>query len=344
MFKRMTQRRRAGAYEADGRIEAAIHTWTALNRRAADAAVEAHLVDLRCDPRNHPPAGKPQEPWPRRLADPFPEISGRPPEIAAADLSMELLGGAILHHGCLLVRGLMTTEQADALRATTDRAFTGRQQNAEDAPISETTPWYVPCAQWDATEPAMAKALRIHNDRIRAVHVADSPRALFQVLETLTSTNVIQVISEYLGEVPVLSVSKTMLRRVHPDAKPAFHQDGSFMGSRTRAVDIWVALTECGEGTDAPGLAILPRRFDTTVRSEGSDATKPLKADEVAEVGDGLRPIIPYCRPGDALLFDELLLHANGGNQPGLARNRYALEAWMFAPSSAPAGYLPILL
>ena len=47
------------------------------------------------------------------------------------------------------------------------------------------------------------------------------------------------------------------------------------MGLSSRAVDIWVALSECGEGTDAPGLSILPRRLDTSVRPARGRAPVP---------------------------------------------------------------------
>jgi ectoine hydroxylase-related dioxygenase (phytanoyl-CoA dioxygenase family) len=70
----------------------------------------------------------------------------------------------------------------------------------------------------------------------------------------------------------------------------------------------------------------------------------PLSADDVVVTAGGIPIVHPYCRPGDALLFDELCLHANGGDQTGLTRHRYALEAWMFAPSAKPAAYLPILV
>ncbi len=372
MLKRATQRRfrrrttpdlsepdlselrsRALAHESAGRVRAAISEWTALNRIEPDAWIESHLVDLRCDPRNieadhaahaGAPGANPAGQWPRALADPFPEITDRPPEIRADELSMEVLGGAILHHGCLLVRGLFTRDRAEELRATIDRAFAGRQQHVQGVPSDETTPWYVPCGPWDAAEPLAANGVRNYNDTCKAVHVADSPRALFQVFDALASTSVVAVIDEYLGERALLSIRKTMLRRVPPDARPAYHQDGTFMGADTRAVDIWVALTECGEGTDAPGLAILPKRLDASARPDAVGPLIPLNAEELAVVADGTPVVRPHCQPGDALLFDELCLHANGGEQPGLTRDRYALEAWMFAPSGKPGHYLPILV
>lgn len=341
-------RTRALAHEAEGRIRDAMSAWTELNRIVADPWIESHVVDLRCDPRNieadATDRGTPIQPWPRRLVDPFPDISGRPPEVSADQLTMEVLGGAILHHGSLLVRGLMTRRCADELRATIDRALDGRQASLRGAPVDATTPWYAPCAAWDAAESARAKGFRNLGDQCSALHAADSPRALFRVMDAFESTNLIDVIAEYLGEQPRLSIHKTMLRRVPPDAQPSFHQDGAFMGTDTRAVDIWVALTACGEGTDAPGLAVLPKRLDSSVLPEGAKAQWPLSPSVVEATVVDSQFVSPTCAPGDALLFDELLLHANGGGRPGLSRDRYALEAWMFAPSSMPAMYLPMLV
>jgi hypothetical protein len=342
-------RNRALAYEAAGERRNAIAAWTALDLLQPDAEIEEHLVDLRCDPANSelPNVGlgrEPVAPWPRRLDDPFPEVSDRPPEVTADQLTMEVLGGAILHHGSLLVRGLLSPDRAEHLRATIDRVFAGRAAHVQGAPSEETTPWYVPCARWDAVEPLAANGVRRYNDTCNAVHAADSPSALFEIVDALTSTSVLGAINDYLGETALLSIHKTMLRRVPPDAKPSFHQDGTFMGLNTRAVDIWVALTDCGEGTDAPGLSILPRRLHTSVRPDAARPTMPLTADELAVASAGTQVVRPTCAPGDALLFDELCLHANGGDRPGLTRHRYALEAWFFAPSSMPATYLPILV
>jgi len=346
--RRSELRRNALTYEADGQIREAIEAWTALNRLREDAEIEARLVDLRCDPRNVASRlaeshGQPVQPWPRRLDDPFPDVSGRPPEIPAADLSMELLGGAILHHGSLLVRGLLTRDRVEALRTTIARAFDARQRHSQAASTATTTPWYVPSHTWDAADPG-ANAMRRYSSKGTGLYAVDSPRGLFQFVDALASTNVITVINEYLGEPALLSIHKSMLRRVPPDAKPSFHQDGTFMGMSTRAVDVWVALSECGEGTDAPGLALLPRRLVTSVRPGAAKPQLPLSAEELEAVCAGDSVVSPRCAPGDALLFDELCLHANGGDRPGLRRHRYAIEAWMFAPSAIPAPYLPMLV
>src|SRR4029079_2688068 len=123
--------------------------------------------------RNVEPDATPAELWPRVLDDPFPDVFGRPPEVGVDELSMHVLGGALLHHGSLIVRGLMTRDRARALRETTDRAFAAREQHVQGVPIEQTTPWYVPCARWDAVDPWMAEGIRKFNDDCKAIHVAD---------------------------------------------------------------------------------------------------------------------------------------------------------------------------
>ena len=176
------------------------------------------------------------------------------------------------------------------------------------------------------------------------MHACDSPHAIFQITELLETSPVLGVIADYLGEQPVLSANKTMLRRVPPDAQPSWHQDGSFMGQQTRTVNLWLALSDCGEGQDAPGLALVPRRLDRSLRGEVSNGDIVLTPDQFEEASGGIGAIKPTFAPGDALLFDELLAHANGGGEPGLTRPRYAMEAWLFAPTAVPSGYLPIFV
>jgi len=152
-------------------------------------------------------------------------------------------------------------------------------------------------------------------------------------------------VSEYLGERAVMSANKTTLRRVPVSAFPAWHQDGTFMCRSVRVVNVWVALTACGPGTDAPGLAVVPRRLDDLVPAgtPGSQHTIVVSESVLGDATGG-DTVSPTFGPGDALLFDEMMLHATDGRKDDWRQPRYALEAWMFAPSSVPAGYAPMLI
>src|SRR6266850_2219117 len=232
---------------------------TVENRRRRDAALDERLVRLRHEAfselRSAPPSV-----WPPAFGDPFPEIHGRPPEISRADLTPSVLGGAIQHHGCLLVRGLFSAERVATLMDDTDRAFRARTDAEAGAPAGRTTPWYVPFepgAEWPVLTESQRKWVR----DCGAMWIADSPAAMFDVMEGLHEAGIPALLRDYLGEPPAMSVNKCTLRRVHPAAAGAWHQDGSFLGSGIRTVDVWVALTECGGDTSAPGIAMVPRRI-----------------------------------------------------------------------------------
>jgi hypothetical protein len=112
------------------------------------------------------------------------------------------------------------------------------------------------------------------------------------------------------------------------------------MGEDIRSLDVWIALSECGE--DAPGLDLVGRRLDHVVET-GTDGAVfdwtvgPGMVERVAQ-GTLVRPVF---RPGDTMFFDHLCLHRTGAH-PGMTLPRYALEAWFAAPSSYPAGQMPI--
>jgi hypothetical protein len=335
-------REAAAAFEATGRIRDAIDAWTVCNREQPDPEVEQRLVGLRHEAALQLDASAPLGPWPPALADPFPDVVGQPPEVLGDELTSEVLGGSILHHGCVLVRELVEADRAHELVELIDAAFAAREEHLSGAPLSETAPWFAPDPAYDVIGP-QAIVQRALNRNLNAVIASDSPRALFKLIDALEQKRVPEIIGGYFGEPPVLSVEKTTLRRVRPGPFPAWHQDGSFLGSGVRTVDVWVALSRCGEGTDASGLEVLPRRLDHILDYGTEQARTGIEVldDEVQRAGGGIAPVRPTFEPGDALLFDELFLHRT---MPGLARTRYALEVWTFASSSCAESYVPIAL
>ena len=93
--------------------------------------------------------------------------------------------------------------------------------------------------------------------RLAPLHVRD-PRSLHALgLRT--------IVSDYLGGRPVLSANKCTLRRVSVKTNGDWHQDGAFLGRGIRAINMWLTLTPCG--VDAPGLDLVPRRFDAIVET-----------------------------------------------------------------------------
>lgn len=256
------------------------------------------------------------------------------PTVPAAELGPEVIADGVLRHGCVLVRGLVPTERAEKLVAGIDKVFEGRDAHAAGAPVEETTPWFEPFEP-DPEYAATVAMGRGFVNKGSGTWLADSPRLLFQLLETFEDIGLRKTISAYLGERPAISLNKGTLRRLPPEGGTEWwHQDGAFLGEGIRSLNVWVALTRCGR--DAPGMDLVARRLDDIVEPgrRGADYNWSLSDEEVRELaGDSV--VRPLFEPGDALLFDHLFLHRTG-TDPGMTETRYATETWFFAPSAYP--------
>lgn len=92
-----------------------------------------------------------------------------------------------------------------------------------------------------------------------SVLAADSPRGMYLLLETFYELGIDKLITEYFGERPALSAEKTTLRKVVPGIEPGgWHQDGQFLGTSIRSLEVWIALSDCA--VDAAGLELVPTR------------------------------------------------------------------------------------
>lgn len=331
---------RAGTALSDqGRHQEAIELLTRANRLVADARVEEALVALR----HRAGVDRLGRPAPGALPPPVtatPGPHGPLPEVTPDELDLATLREGFAGHGCVLVRGLVDGARAEELAAGIDRALAAFDAGAAGAPKEETAPWYVPF------EP-IGDGYRVGGRRkwMRAsggMWTVDSPRMLFTLLELVEETGIGELVTGFFGERPALSANKCNLRRVPTTASPGWHQDGAFLGGEIRSVNLWVALTDCG--TDAPGLDVVPRRFDEILPTgtEGAIFDWAVGPDVVARASEGVGVVRPQFRAGDALLFDHLLLHSTAVEE-GMVRDRHALETWFFAPSAYPTGQIPIL-
>ena len=137
-----------------------------------------------------------------------------------------------------------------------------------------------------------------------------------------------------------MAVTKFAMRKVPPDAEAAWHQD-SFLGETTRTINVWITLSECGP--DAPGLDVLPTRLDEFVERPFPPPLDYVVTPETVEQLAETTPVVrPHFQPGDALLFDQYLLHQTGWGE-GLTKPRYGFECWFFAPSTYPDGNTPLV-
>lgn len=319
-----------------GRAHEAIATLTGANRARRDARLEERLVRLRHEAFAGPAGAPGEDRWPPDAPDLFPGATGLP-ELPYSELSGDALRAGVLRHGALIVRGLLREDRVDALVDDIDRAFAACDAYAAGAPVEETTPWYVP---FDAGGDLIARVRKWVRGG-GGVLTAESPRSAFDILDAFDEIGLGEILTDYLGERPALSARKWTLRKVPVDTSTNWHQDGAFLGPDLRSINVWLALSRCGD--DAPGLDVVPRRIDEILPT-GTDgaifdtSVGPAVVERAARDAPVVRPLF---EAGDALLFDDLFLHRTAVGA-GMARERYAIESWFFAPSHYPADQIPV--
>jgi hypothetical protein len=319
----------------DEELTAEIERLTELNREAESAEQERmllHLRNLLAIRRLERAAEDPgyAEPDFEALPDRTPL-----PEIEPTALTPELLRAGILRDGCVLVRGLVPSGEAERFARRIERAFIERARHEADKSFNER--FYVPF-EFDPR-----RGVRLLREWIKeggGVLAVDSPLPSFEMGEMLRAAGLFELVHGYLREPPLVAGDKTTLRKAEPAVSGAWHQDGKFMG-RVKALNLWLALSHCGE--DAPGLDLVPRRLEDYVATETDEAMMTNQVSQrIAEEVAGEKQIArPIFEPGDALLFDELFLHKTASD-PAMRRPRYAIESWFFGASAFPENYVPL--
>ena len=336
---------------AEGRALEAINLLTEANRRERSTDIELRLVRLRNEAYAEVEHSPTPSPWPDSVTRPRNGHQDLPP-IDSAELSAETVRDSILRYGTAFIRRLIPQEDVDRLVEGIDRAYEGCDRQAErggwarggaeDDPEAEmeTAPWYFRFEGGPGM--LVAGMTRKFIREGGGVWTIESPRVLFDFLETLERAGLRPLIADYLGERPALSLYKSTLRRTHPLPRAEWHQDGAFLGEGIRTINLWLCLSHCGE--DAPGLDLLPRRLDRVVETGEGGAILDWTAgpETVEKAAEGVPVIRPKFEPGDALLFDELFLHRTATDET-MTRNRYAIETWFFAPSLYPDDQVPFV-
>jgi hypothetical protein len=330
----------AGDAERAGDLLRAIDLLTRANRVRPDAAVEYSLVALRCRSFDRLDTKPGSSTTSSSVTSPVDVRPGAIPEVALSDLSAGVLRHHITRSGCVHVRELLDGATVEALVDGIDRALEVWAGLRRPYLKPTGSPWFDPLQVDDEAVRAGLGRKWVNNSG--GLLTADSPRMLAKLLETLDAAGMRELVREFLGERPTLSANKCTIRRVPVDTDSGWHQDGAFLGSGVRALNIWLALTPCGR--DAPGLDVLARRLDHIVETgtRGAYFDWAVGADVVRELAGASGVVRPQFAAGDALLFDHLLLHRTAA-EPTMTRPRHAIETWCFAPSAYPSGHVPIV-
>jgi len=258
------------------------------------------------------------------------------PRVAPGELTADAVRRGILSHGAVMVPGLFTgyaeqfiTGIEEAL-ASVKKGVAGRDKD---------DPWFSILPLTPEEGESLGRYWVLAAGGMLA---CDSPRLLQQLFEAYAAVGLRDVIAGYLGERPVLSAAKATLRRVPLKSGTDWHQDGAFLGSGIRALNIWIALSDCG--VDSPGMDLVPKRFDEVCETGtgGAIFDWAVGPETVQRVAGDATPVRPHFKAGDALLFDDLYLHRTA-IEPTMTKPRYAIESWFFASSCYPSGQVPLV-
>jgi hypothetical protein len=321
-----------------GRFDEAIAYATAENIQARNPQLERNLALWRNRAFSSVDRSNKRADWPPVYDDPFPKYEGLP-ELPATGLDVAHLGGGIIHHGGLIVRGLLSPQESKYFVNGIDKAMAARDAGGEDDSAYDSC-WY---SQFPVPGSSTSGVARAWLRSVGVLLIADSPRLLFDLIEMLKGKGIDSLLQAYLGERPVMSVGKSASHRVSVKDAIDWHQDGAFLGRDIRAVNLWIALTECG--VDSPGLDVIPRRLSGIVQTgkNGAAFDWSVGHEGAMRAAEGRSIVSPHFKPGDAVFFDQLLLHRTGIGS-SMTRERWAIETWFFAPSTYPMEQGPLVV
>lgn len=274
--------------------------------------------------------------WPPRYPDPAPGAPNGLVEIAPDAMTAATIGGAVAHHGCAVVRGLLDDEAVATAVDAIRNARHHQEARANDGPSDER--WYLPIP----TRVREVNIMRAVTAKGGGVWMADSPGATDAILGLLDDAGVRATLHDYFGEAPRFSLQKSTLRHVAPSADlTSWHQDGAFMGRDVRTMNLWVALSDCGGSLPASGLEVIPSRIDEILDTSGGIVKDAVSFETVEKIAVECPVARPEFRAGDAMFFDEFFLHRTHLHED-LSEPRFALECWFFAGSHVADGYVTL--
>jgi len=270
-------------------------------------------------------------------------LQGEPciPEIPASELTADRLRAAIINHGSLIVRNMFGDSVTGPLKEVIDRVIDACA--AESAPPASA--YYNPPDNLRTIMPNRDRELgntrNFHRESGSAMCV-EAPSVAELLLRWYEAYGLKELVGEYLGEPPCLTVKKWVLRRsVLPVAEAGWHQDGAFMGTNINSINMWVPLNSCGGETGAPGMDVVPLRLADITSSEGAQFDWSVSDSRVSQGLGGGAPLMPEFNAGDAFFFDHFFLHRTQ-YRTDFTKVRYAIETWFFGETAFPKNQIPL--
>lgn len=263
------------------------------------------------------------------------------PEVLAGKLNVDMLREAMAEHGALIVRNFFSTDSMQALIEVADHVIDACADPDADKHAERGT-YFNPPVNLRSIMPKKDRELgntrNFHRTSGSAMAV-EAPSVAESLLEFYEAYGLKDLVTEYLGEAPCLSVKKWVLRRsLLPVAEAGWHQDGAFMGTDINTINLWIPLTDCGGETGAPGMDVVPQRLYGIASAEGAQFEWSVSDSHAKQ---GSEPIAPVFNAGDAFFFDHFYLHRTQFRED-FSKVRYAIETWFFGETTFPKNQIPL--
>ncbi|GAB5453459.1 MAG: hypothetical protein Hals2KO_37870 [Halioglobus sp.] len=313
----------------------------------SDGRLAQRLVDMRIEAFEKLTWPAPDVTWPPAHDDRFSAVSGFP-EIDASALDAGALKAGILGKGGLIVRGLMQPTLVEEMRERVHLALVARRDQVIGGPDAALAPWFNRSPRVRGGPVQFGKDDSNRYSESGSVWGVDSPLTAAALTGFYHDIGLPGMLHDYFQEAAVLSVRKWVLRCVEPNnnEKAGWHQDGRFLGNPAiRTVNLWIALTDCGTGMKAPGIELVGENEGEiyATGTAGADFDWTVSQTLVDEIARTHPVETPTFAAGDAIFFDHFNLHRTAFGTDH-SENRYALESWFFAASTAPHKQQPVVL
>ena len=254
------------------------------------------------------------------------------PDYDANSITAEQFQSALERHSVILLRNAVSPERVKFMRDLVVNIYSEydrlmpRRMAGED--VSKEAFYTVP-RLWTDLTPEFFNNFRKYGSILLAYNLF----AAEEVVQTISSFAFLPFVETFLGAQPMLGLNPSSVRKGDPFAggRCLFHQDGQFLGGPgIKTLNTWVALDDCG--VDAPGVEVIPQRVGDILKCGGSDVDMSweITDDTVFDRFGGRQAAwAPQINAGDVLAFDQMNVHRTHIT-PGMGRERYALECWMF--------------
>lgn len=264
------------------------------------------------------------------------------PEVDAQELTADLLRENLADYGALIVRNMFSNTTTSTLTKAADQVISACEDPSAPPPASA---YFNPPTNLSSIMPRADKELgntrTFHRDSGSAMCV-EAPSVAEALLQLYEEKGLKDLLGEYLGEPPCLSVKKWVVRRSKlPVAEAGWHQDGAFMGTNINSINMWLPLNRCGGDTGSPGMDVVPRRLNKIVSADGAQFNWSVSSTQVTDTFADNQPIMPVFNAGDAFFFDHFFLHRTQF-RTDFTKIRFAVETWFFGASSFPKNQIPL--